>query len=41
VATTTGEVLDVAVRDTAIPEPGTPAHLVLDPAVAVTLPAPA
>ena len=41
VATTTGEVLDVAVRDTAIPEPGTPAHLVLDPAAAVTLPAPA
>jgi len=38
VATPAGEVLDVAVRDGAIPESGTPAHLVLDPGAAVTLP---
>ena len=40
VATPAGEVLDVAVRDRAIPEPGTPAHVVLDRGAAVELDGP-
>jgi thiamine transport system ATP-binding protein len=38
VATETGAVLDVAVRGAAIPDAGTAAHLVLDPAGAIRLP---
>ena len=38
VATATGAILDVAVRSATIPDAGTAAHLVLDPAAAIRLP---